>query len=185
MYLSKLLPFFLRKLLHNVGISTLFLMTLTSPSFSSVTLTAGELPRSCKHPVLLRDLNLWRNVAPNGMFKLFSLQAIHRIVNNIQLQQYFLCAYHFLSAGFSYIETEMYKFKTWSPQRAWGKRGVQWMQVSPAWETFSQPEGPGWERKSQDWEVSSNQREIDVWYRVVTWADQQHCIKSLQGEKDK
>lgn len=43
----------------------------------------------------------------------------------------------------------------------------------------------GYEWKSPGWEMSRNQREIDLWYCAVAWARWQPWLKSQQGEEAK
>lgn len=60
------------------------------------------------------------------------------------------------------------------PEDRGGCCGCRWMDFSGKL--------PCCERSSPGSMVSTNPRVIDAWYSTVTWAEQQPCLKSLQGE---
>lgn len=60
------------------------------------------------------------------------------------------------------------------PEDRGGCCGCRWMDFSGKL--------PCCERSSPGSTVSTNPRVIDAWYSTVTWAEQQPCLKSLQGE---
>lgn len=60
--------------------------------------------------------------------------------------------------------------------RSWRQRRVLWVQMFPAGWTL-QTSGSAGQHSIQE-----SKQEIDKWYYALTWAKQQPCLKSWQGE---
>lgn len=65
-----------------------------------------------------------------------------------------------------------------SPLRAWRQRWVLWVQM----DGFFRQVAMLWEELTRQHGIHKSTWVIDAWHSTVTWAEQQPCLKSLQGE---